>query len=344
MKRNWILTAGSLAVAAALLYPRVITQAGAKAARPAERAADSPKTIVAAGLVEPLSEQVKIGSELDGRLRQVTVAEGERVRQGQVVAVIENGDYQARVELAKAALAERQAELDRLVNGNRPEERREARANIREIEAIADHAKAERDRRQVLLDRGAISRTEFDALDREYRVAQARLEAAKERFAFVDADARSDEKMRAEAEVQRARAQIRESEAMLAKTLIRSPLNGVVLRRYLKTGESVSANGNTPIVALGDTSRLRVRMDVDEADVARLHLNQKAWVTASAYADRKFTGKVVQIGQALGRKNVRTDEPTERVDTKILETLIELDPGQVLPVGLRVDSYIEPML
>jgi len=49
----------------------------------------------------------------------------------------------------------------------------------------------------------------------------------------------------------------------------------------------------------------------------------------------------VRIGQALGRKNIRTDEPTERVDKKILETLVELDPGQTLPIGLRVDAFLE---
>jgi HlyD family secretion protein len=296
---------------------------------------------VAAGLVEPIGEQLKIGSELDGRLRQVLVDEGSPVSRGGIIAVLENGDYQARVELAKANLAEREAALERLRNGSRQEERREALANVREVEAMLDIARNERGRRAQLLDRGAISRTEFDIADREFRIAQARLEAARERFAFVDADARRDEVMRAEAEVARAKAQIAEAEAMLAKTLIRSPITGVVLRRYLQSGESVSANGNTPIVALGNTSQLRVRVDVDETDVSRLAIGQPAYVRADAYGEKRFTGKVVQIGQALGRKNVRTDEPTERIDTKILETLIALDAGQKLPIGLRVDSFIE---
>jgi HlyD family secretion protein len=94
-------------------------------------------------------------------------------------------------------------------------------------------------------------------------------------------------------------------------------------------------------VTLGDTSRLRVRVDVDENDVAGVYVGQRAWVTAPAYGDRKFTGRVIQIGQMLGRKNVRKDEPSERVDTKILETLIELDPGTALPIGLRVDAFLE---
>lgn len=342
MKRNWI-AIGTIAVAAALFGPRLTTVVQAtKAAPESAVAAPRQRMIVAAGLVEPLSEQIKVGSELDGRLREVRVGEGSAVARGQVIAVLDNGDAEARVELARAALAERQAALERLKNGSRQEERREAKASVREMQAVLDVATAERARRALLLDRGAISRTEFDLADREYRVAQARLEAASERSAFVAAEARPDDRLRLEAEIASARARLAEAEAMLGKTYIRSPIRGVVLQRYLKSGESVSSNGNTPIVSIGDTSVLRVRVDVDESDVARLAIGQPAYVRADAYGDRKFRGKVVEIGQALGRKNIRTDEPTERVDTKILETLIELEPGQKLPVGLRVDSYIQP--
>jgi HlyD family secretion protein len=297
--------------------------------------------VVAAGRVEPVSEEVTIGSDLDGKLREVPVEEGQFVSRGQVVAVLDNSDFVARVALARAAVAEREAELERLHNGARQQERREALAMVRRAEAVLENARTERDRRQPLLDRGAISRSEFDAADREHRVAAASLEAARERYHFVDAEARSDELRRAEAAVLRARAQLAEAEAMLAKTVIRSPIAGIILRKYRKPGESVSATSVTPIVMLGDVSRLRVRADVDETDVARLALGQRAWVTASAYGDRKFSGRVVRIGRILGRKNVRTDEPTERVDTKILETLIDLDPGQDLPLGLRVDAFIE---
>jgi multidrug resistance efflux pump len=156
------------------------------------------------------------------------------------------------------------------------------------------------------------------------------------------AQTRIEDIRRAEAEVESARASLAEAEAMLTKTLIRSPIDGRVLRRYRKSGESVSANGEQPIVAIGNTATLHVRVDVDEADVSRLRIGQRAWVRAEAYGDQRFSGRVVRIGQALGRKNVRTDEPSERVDRKILETLVELDHGQSLPVGLRVDAYLDP--
>jgi HlyD family secretion protein len=87
---------------------------------------------------------------------------------------------------------------------------------------------------------------------------------------------------------------------------------------------------------------LRVRVDVDETDVSKVRLGQRAYVTADAYGKQKFWGRVVRVGQQLGPKNVRTDEPTEKVDTKILEILVELDGGLELPDGLRVDAFVVP--
>lgn len=341
MKRTYLL--GFLLAAAAGAF-WFLGRPAATVAQAADSQPQSgpPAAIAGAGRVEPASEEIRIGSELDGRLKRVAVAEGDRVRAGQVLAELDNGDFAARVALARANIAQQEAVVERLVNGSRKQERGESSASVREAKAVLDNARVERDRRVTLLDRGAISRTELDAAEREFRVAEARLAAVEERQSLVDDQTRPEDLSRARAELVAARARLQESEALLAKTIIRSPIDGVVLRRKLKTGESVSNNGgDTAIVTLGDTTRLRIRMDVDENDIARIAVGRAAWAIAPAYgSSRKFTGKVVEIGQALGRKNVRTDEPTERVDVKILETLIELDPGQTLPVGLRVDAYI----
>ena len=316
-----------------------------KSSKETHSAAVSPaqvrRDVVAPGNVEPASEEVKLGSELDGKLQTVTVDEGDRVRRGQVVAILENADYTARVEMARARVAEQKAALDRLLNGARVEERREADAAVHEAEAVLENATVEWQRRRQLLDAGAISRTEADSAEREYRVAQARLAAVREHARFVSADARADERARAEAEVRASEAELANAQALLQKTIVRSPIDGVVLRRHRKTGESVIARDTTPIVSIGSTGTLRIRVDVDETDVSRLSIGQSAYVTADAYGDRRFTGRVVRIGQILGPKNVRTDRATEKQDTKILETLIELDPGQTLPVGLRVDAVIQ---
>jgi multidrug resistance efflux pump len=80
-----------------------------------------------------------------------------------------------------------------------------------------------------------------------------------------------------------------------------SPINGVVLRKHKRTGESVSTQMNGPILVLGDTSHLRVRVDVDETDVARVAVGQNVAIRAVAFGDKSFTGTVSRVGRILGQ-------------------------------------------
>lgn len=341
-RSHWIILLALIGIAGGVSFGLRRTNSASAAAAVSELPAPSPRLIVAAGRTEPASEEVDVGTEIDGRLRSVVVEEGQPVRAGQVIAELENADFAARVAHARAVIAERQAALDRANSGSRPMQRREGKAQIREAEAVLMNANRERERRAQLLERGAISRAEYDSAEREASVAQARLDAALERQELVEDEVRPEDRQRAAAELDRAKAQLAEAEALLAKTIIRSPMNGLVLRKHRNRGESISTEGRQPLVTLGDVSRLRVRAEIDETDVAQVSVGQAAYVTASAYGTRRFTGKVVRVGRLLGRKKVMTDAPSERVDTKILETLIELDPGQELPVGLRVDAFVTP--
>ncbi len=297
--------------------------------------------IAAPGRVEAVSEEIRVSSELSGRLKSVNVEEGDRVRKGQVLAQIENEDYLARVSSAEATLAQRQAELTRIINGARTQERRASEAGVQAAEAILENSRREAERRRTLADHEMISRDEAERYERAYQVARAEYERALQEFSLVDAAPREEDRRRAEAAVATAQAQLSEARAYLEKTFIRSPIDAVILRKFRHTGESVSTQFDSPIVTLADDSSLRVRLDIDETDVARLHVGQPAFVTAEAYGSHKFTGHVIRVGRILGKKNIRTDEPSERVDTKILETLVELDPGQSLPLGLRVDSFVQ---
>jgi HlyD family secretion protein len=331
-----ILLMGAIAVAAFVLN----RSAARNPSQTVSASVPQVEEIIAPGRVEPVSEEVKVSSQIPGKLASVPLEEGARVHRGQIIAVIANEEYQARVASAEAQVKLREAELLRLVNGSRDQERREALAAVREAEAVVENTRAEQARRQDLFKSGVISRSDAESADRAYAVAKARLEAAKEHHAVVDAAARDDERMRAEAEVAVARAQVLEAKAMLAKTEVLSPINGVVLRKHLHTGESISDLLQSPIYTLADPSVLRVRVDVDERDVAKVHAGQRAWFTADAWGERRFPGRVVWIGQVLGKKNIRSDEPTERVDQKILETLIDLEPGSGLPIGLRVKCHL----
>jgi HlyD family secretion protein len=312
----------------------------AAAASPASPADGAAGLVAAPGRVEPVSEEIQLSVELPGKLQSVLVEEGDRVTAGQPVARLVSEDYQARVRSAEAAVESREAELRRVINGAREQERREAAAAVNAAAASVERARNAYERRRTLNASGDVAKIEVDRTQRELEVAEKLHEAAQEHFRLVDAAAREEDKSRAESEVARARADLGEARALLEKTTIRSPIRGVVLRKHLRTGEAVAEG--VPVVTVADVSRLRVRADVDESDVARVRLGQRAYVTAAAYRGQKFWGRVVRIGQVLGRKNFRTNEPSERVDTKILEVLIEMEGRPQLPVGLRVDAFLLP--
>lgn len=230
--------------------------------------------------------------------------------------------------------------LARTRNGSRAEELREAIAAVDQAEAVEEQARREAARRDVLAADGVIAREERDRASRDVAVADARLRALRERLALVEAGPRVEDHRQAEAALAAAIASLHEARARLAKTAIVSPIDGTVLRRRLRVGESVTPElPGASLYTVADVSRLRVRIDVDEHDVGAVGLGQRAYVTA-AYGDRRFQGRVIRVGRMLGRKNIRTDEPRERVDMKILEVLVELDAGASLPIGLRVDATL----
>jgi HlyD family secretion protein len=340
-KMTWV-----VALVAAVITVSVLTvtlRGDRKAVAPAVEKAIEKTTVAGPGRVEPDSEEVKVGSELAGKLREVLVEEGAQVKKKQVLAVLVNDEYRAAMENSEALVRQKEAAWRKVMNGSRAQERHEAEANVREAETVEANARSEMERRQQLWKAGVTSREEAERYEREYGVAKAKLEAARQRFRLVDDASREEDRSAARAELESAKAQLDANRAVYEKTWIRAPFDGTILRKHHRTGESITNSSVTqdPVFTMGDVSGLRVRVDVDETDVSRIREGQGAYVTAQAYSGQKFRGKVIRVSGQLGPKNVRTDEPQERIDTKILETLVQLDRGVALPVGLRVDAYIE---
>jgi len=342
MKRAILLVGIGIVTVAASLW--AASNRGARAAAPTETdATAAARDLVAApGRIEAVSENIQVGSEMTGRLVAMLVDEGDTVAAGQTLARLDDGDSRARVQSAEARLRMAEAEYTRLVNGARVEERREADAQRLQAEAAVEQAEKELARRTRLFNDGAIAREELERADRDSRMARERRNELTERASVVSADARVDDRARAAAAIELAKAQVAEARALLAKTEIRAPRAGVIMLRHRQAGELVSPEaGQSLIVTMADLSRLRVRVEVDETDVARLAVGERVFVRADAYGDQKFEGRVIRIGTTLGRKHIRTDEPVEKTDAKVLETLVELNEGVKLPIGLRVDAFIE---
>jgi len=183
-----------------------------------------------------------------------------------------------------------------------------------------------------------------DELDRARRPATADKQTARAAEARAQAarvGSRAEDVTAARAAVASAETRLAQARATLERRRIRAPYEGEVLQVKARAGEYYTPGASEAPVVLGDTRRLRVRMDVDERDIGRVKLGQGAYAVADAFPGVRFTGKVAEIGRRMGRKNVRTDDPTERIDTKILEVVIDLDEATRLLPGLRVTSYIE---
>ncbi len=143
-----------------------------------------------------------------------------------------------------------------------------------------------------------------------------------------------------EASLKAAEAALLRARASAGRMVIRAPRAGEIMKVKYRPGEYYQPGGAEPLVTMGNTRHLRVRMDVDERDVGSIRAGSPGHVTADAFPGRKFEAKVVEVGRRMGRKNIRTDDPTERLDTKILEVVLDLaDSGGLVP-GIRVMAYI----
>jgi HlyD family secretion protein len=300
--------------------------------------------IAARGRVEgATSQEIKLASRVVGRLKEVSVNDGDPIRKGQVVAVLENNDLLAQVDQARANVQHAQAALERLQNGARPEERAASRAAMNEAQAAADNAQQNYTRSQNLFqDGGIISKSVLDQAERDAKMARARLESAQQNYKLVMAPPRSEDVASAQANLALARAQLAQAQDNYDNTFVHSPVDGAVVKRYMNPGESISYESlYQPIVSVSDTTRLRVRAEIDETDIGKIQIGQHASIRCDAFRGQTFAGHVVRISGGLGPKKIQTDNPTEKIDMDVLESFVEVDPGSPLRVGLRVDVYIE---
>lgn len=307
---------------------------------PPAPAARASAPVAAPGVVEPLDEERDVAAEIKGKIKAVRVQEGQWIEIGTVVAELENDDLLARMQAAQAVVDQRTAELERLRAGARPQERRVAAADLAATAAVLAQAEADFARRATLVERGAASREQLDAAHAQRDSALARRNAAAERVSLIEAPPRVEDVRIAEANLALARAQAAEARALYDKTFVKTPIAGRVLQRLRRDGEAVTDTPPTVIVKVGDTARLNVRVEIDEVDVAKVAVGQRVHLTADAYPDQRFAGTITRVGERLGRKRLTTDLPTEKVDTRVLECLVRLDPGIRLPLGLRVDVFV----
>lgn len=293
------------------------------------------------GIVEPAQREARLAGGSPGVILKITVKEGDHVREGDLLLALESSIEATSVTSAEADVASARANLARTQNGQRVEDRDAAQAEAASAKARADLSTSSFTRATQLFHGGAMTQEE---LDRARLTADADRETARASGARARAaigGSRSEDITAARAALAAAEARLAQAKAILDRRQIRAPYAGEVLQVKARVGEYYTPGASEAPVVLGDTSRLRARMDVDERDIAKIAIGQAAYVIVDSYPGVKFPGKVAEIARRMGRKNVRTDDPTERLDTKILEVVIDLEETSRLVPGLRLTSYID---
>jgi HlyD family secretion protein len=310
-------------------------------AGPDERAPPSTSASVSGnGVVEPADRETKVAGQVGGRIARLMVQEGDLVEEGAAIAELESASEKAQLAATEGDLVVMRATLTRTVRGLRKED---IDATIADAEAAKERALLSAGtlaRTEQLAKTGSATADELDRAERQAAVDEESWKATEARRTAAVRGGRAEDVVVADAQVLAAVARRDQAKAALERLTVRSPIRGQVLQLKFRAGEYYNPLGSEPLAIVGDMSGLRVRTDVDERDVAKVKVGDPAYVALTAFPGKKFEGRVVEIGRRMGRKNVRTDDPTERIDTKILEVVIGLDDPEGLVPGMRVTSYV----
>jgi macrolide-specific efflux system membrane fusion protein len=305
--------------------------------------------VVATGKVTPMvGAEVRVGSRVSGRVQRLHANIGDVVRINQVIAELEKDDQQALLEQRRAELRVADARLSS-VEALRPREIQKAEAALTDAEATAELAGMEFTRHSVLLSRGVIDRQTLDSAAKERDVTAARVNSARQEVELARQRYVEDVKS-SRVQIEQAAAAVRVLEAQVAYATIRAPIPGIISSVSTQEGETVAAGLSSPVfVTIVDLQKLQVDAYVDETDIGRIRVGQRATFTVDSFPDRDFNATVQAIyPKAVIMDNVvyydvvlRIDEPlTGQLRPEMTtNVLMALDARKgVLTVPLRAVS------
>ena len=282
-------------------------------------------TVLSASGYVVAHHKIAVGAKVMGRVAWIGVEKGDKVQQGQVLVRLEDNDFRAQSNQARANLAAAQARLDQLRTGSRPQEKLKDKAGVLQAEATLRNAEAEYERSDKLYRAGVSSKAELDRAIAQRDTARALLEAARQSSAMTDMGPRAEEIRAAEAQVRQMKAALDYAETQLAATEIKAPVSGTVLQRIVERGEMVSpsafgeSGARTSVVALADLQDLQIELDISQADFARLKMGQRAEIVPEAFPNLKYTGFIAEIAPEANRAKatvqvkVKVDDPNEQL-------------------------------
>jgi HlyD family secretion protein len=297
---------------------------------------------VTLGRVEPRAGEIKIAAPLPGgRIAEVLVKQNEEVFAGELLARLDDEEAVARVAEADAQVALHKRARNDQSAPSVSADRRKAEDGVADAERNLADTRAALDRTTADWRAGRVSRGDLDAARTVLARADDRLRERRDALTKLRASADTPLPTRLEGELNVAQAEWRVAQAALEKTQIRAPSDGVVLRVDAKSGELAIPAAGPPIMSIGDVSTLRVRAEVNEQDLGRIHVGQAVLVRANAFHGREFDAHVASIARVVGPSRINSGDPRKFSDVDVLEVLVDLPSPGPLVVGEQVDVYFK---
>ncbi len=315
------------------------------AATPPAANASAKSTLWAAsapGRIEPRGGEIRIGALVSGRIAEVIVQMNDRVVAGDLLVRIDDDEAQAKLAAAESEAGVRKRERDAETVGRLAQDRRAAEDAV----AAADRSlyQARRDLDRALVGRRAGTAADDEVARTRAAVAAAREKTDQERLGLRRTQATSGMPLptRLESSLATARAELLQIETAIERSRLRAAADGTILQVAARLGETAVPSPEQPLIIMGDLSGLRVRAEVEERDVNKVRLGQKAVLRSDAYPGRDFAGTVTTIGQSLAPPRLPSRGPRRPTDVDALEVLIDVEAAASLLPGMRTDVFFVP--
>lgn len=280
-----------------------------------------------------------VSFKVQGRIMELLVQEGQYVKQGDLLARLDDDDYRQQVSVDEATVGMRKAELELSVAGSRVQEIQVAKQTLIDARADLELKRAEFRRRQELLAEQGVSDEDIDRAASQLKRAQATYERAKQTHDQVVEGTRKEEIAVRRANLESAREALQMSRLKLNYTVLSAPVSGVVLVRQAELGEVVSAG--TPVVTIADVDHLWMRGYLNETDLGRVKWGQSATIHTDTFSDKTYQGRVSFISSQAEFTPKSVETHKERV-TLVYRIKIDLDnPNHELKPGMPADAVID---
>jgi HlyD family secretion protein len=292
--------------------------------------------IVVSGNVEVT--EVNVGFTLSGRIQEILVEEGQEVKKGDTLAMLDNAELQSLVRQNEAILSEARVQLADLRTGARTQEIEEAKASVNAVEAELSRAKKDFERSEALYKENLIPISQLDAAKSAYEAATARHQQALEQLSLVKAGPTEDAIKAAEFRVKQAEAALQASEERMQNSIISAPITGVILEKNAEIGEIITQG--TPVYTIGDLTNPWIKVYIKEDKLGLVKLGQKAQVSIDSFPDKVYEGTVTHIASEaeFTPKNVQTKEERVKlvfgVKVSVKNMSNELKPG--MPADVKI--------